>query len=249
MLKKIIAILSSTAILMSGAVTFAASTEGSPEYPYGTKYIKHPLLNFTSDNNIFDTKQSSPESVAAYVSDKLSYSGSKSLYMDICNKWWKQYFHQNYCSMTEGNSNVNSGDQHYVNPNGKNVEFSMKLAGDFSHMPPNAGLMDTGGIKVKFSEMTVKTEEVNGVTWRTYSWSGQWPGTGWILAIGGTHACGAYIDDLYIKVGDTVVINENFENAVNTDLKTVDSVTAAADGENVKLSWENPYRANLTKLV
>ncbi len=251
MLKKIIAVLVTAATLMSYTGVFA-SDEGvkvAPnEQPYGTKYAYHPLLNMWTDNQLRASKLANPDNYAMHISDTLAYSGSKSLYMDVCNHWWKQFFHSNYCKMTEANSNINSGDLHYVNPSEKNVEFSMKLAGDFSHMPSNAGLLDTGGIKVKFSDMAVKVETIDNVTWRTYSYSGKWPGTGWIMGIGGTHACGAYIDDMYLKVGDVVVINDNFEDDVNTDIRTVDAVKAEVNGEAVRISWRNPYFSDLTKI-
>ena len=65
MLKKIIAVLSSVAILMSSTVAFAGSSYANSvapdEQPYGTKYIKHSLLNFYSDNTLRADKQAAPD--------------------------------------------------------------------------------------------------------------------------------------------------------------------------------------------
>lgn len=261
MLKKLFATLLSTAMFMSCVTAFAASdraTEVAPEEgTYGTKYLYHQQFDFLSGSGatIMSTKQTTPETYAAHISEKRSYSGSKALYLDFHNVWWKQYFSTNFnCDLTAENSNTVSGTHYYVDPRNGNIEFSVKMSGDFAHTAPNAGLLDDTGTTadsaglLAFSEMTCVEEEIDGVKWRTYSYSGAWPGTGWLLGIGGTHACGTYFDDMYLKVGNVVVIDEDFEASVNTDIKTVDAVAATANGNNVRLSWRNPYFADITKL-
>jgi len=256
MLKKLISIATCVAMLMSGMTAFA-STRGEEvapnEQPYGSKYVYHPLFKFTSDSSMGKSKLSNPANYAAHISEIQSYSGSKALYLDSHDSWWKQWFSTSHgCELTKENSNVDAGNgTYYVTPDGKNIEFRIRISGEFAHTVPNAGLVDNDGTFVKFSEMSLANadiETINGVTWRTYKYNTTWPGTGYLLGIGGTHACGSYFDDIYLKVGDVVVIDEDFEDAVNTDLSTVDELVASAYGNDVRISWRNPYLSPLTKI-
>lgn len=255
MLKKVTAIAASVALSVSGITAFAASS-GHNEGEYGTKYIYSKYFKFNSDSDIFKKKLANMEGFAAHISSNQSYSGTHSMYMDCCNTWWKQWFHTNYgCEIKSGAGVTEQSETvRYVNPKGKTFRFQCRIAGDFSHIIPNAGLCDTTGLKVKFSNMTCsKIEEKNGTTWRTYTWEGAWPGTGWMMGMSGTHACGSYIDDVVLeyKSGNSykTIIEEDFEDAINVDLRTVNMAAAnPIDDTAIRISWKNPELSELTKL-
>mgnify|MGYP004504403401 CR=1 FL=1 len=254
-IKKAAAIFVSTAILASGMTALAASS-GHSEGEYGTKYIYSRYFKFNNDSNIFGRKLGNPEGYAAHISTNQSYSGTHSLYMDCCNAWWKQHFHTDFgCELAKQDGITESGETRYIDPRNKTFRFSCKITGDTTHIPPNAGLCDNTGIQVKFSDMKITEEEKNGAVWRTYSWEGKWPGTnGWLMGIGGTHACGAYIDDIKLEclIGSKWVtyINESFEDAANVDTRTVNFAGVTPINDNtLRISWKNPPLSALKSVV